>query len=187
MDTSFLQYVAGHPPRCIAQVNPKPVCHVHPTLVLPPSLSIYRSGRYSAVDTATFAIGCPCGAPTAMLTGFYALTDSFPPNGVFVGPLGIECLECDRATGFFDSREHGFDGEQGCNTHLIGEGIPDRFTCPSCRLARMSVYANFSYHSIEELDHAKWQHSKDYFSSFDVVGQCAGCSQVMEIASFECS
>lgn len=81
----------------------------------------------------------------------------------------------------------GYDGEQGVNTHRVGEGEPDRFVCPQCGFQRLFLCVGFSYSEPEELG-AEWPgRAEDFFGGFHVAGQCVRCGSVIEIGSFECA
>ena len=186
MATQHVEHVLRNPPRCVATLKPMPVQAIKPTLALPPHLSVYH-GRNDANVTASFIIGCPCGQRGVFLLGHCETAEDDAQGTIFVGPLGIECPKCGLDCEFFDTRKHGYDGEQGINTHLFGEGRPDRFACPKCGIAPMFVRCNFCYgntdYSIEEMR----RRPQDFFDGFDVVGQCTNCNHVVEIASFECA
>ena len=186
MACSFLQYVAKNSPRCIAALKPIPVSHVHPTLFLPPELSVYRHLVFDAASTVTFEVGCPCGSRVLKLSGYYMPTESRSHVHVFVGPLRVECQDCHLVSDFFDTRKHGYDGEQDCNTHMIGEGVADDCACPSCGLKRMIIYANFTYSRGDDLPNWMSERPQDFFDGFNLIGKCTGCYQTCEIASFEC-
>jgi predicted RNA-binding Zn-ribbon protein involved in translation (DUF1610 family) len=190
MPSEFVQYVLQHPPRCISGVNPEPTPHSKPTLKLPRHLSVYH-GQYgerdiAGVDTASFVIGCSCGCRAAYLLGYYVISYGRHRDTVFVGPLSLECSKCGAICEFFDTRKHGYDGEQGVNTCIIGKGRPDRFACPRCGEKPVIVRANFSYQGVEEFQGEMRERRQDFFNTFDVVAQCTNCNAQVEVTSFEC-
>jgi hypothetical protein len=186
MSSEQVQHVPRKPPRCITDLNPNPTRHSKPTLLLPPELSVYH-GPYNLADTASFVIGCPCGERAVFLLGYYAETDNHRMDNIFVGPLSIECPKCGVVSEFFDTRKHGYDGEQGVNTHIIGDGNPDRFACPHCGVAPMVLCPNFCYQGVESFRGEMRDRSQDFFGGLDVVGQCTRCNAIVEIAAFECA
>ena len=181
MASAHLEYVSQNPPRCVAHLHPIFTQHSKPTLFLSSECSVYRHGGYNVEDIVSFVIGCPCGERAVYLSAYNVKTD------VFVSPLSIECCACGRISEFFDTRKHGYDGEQGVNTHMVGKGNPERFGCPLCGVAPMFLSPNFCYQGIEDLRHDMRERLQDFFSGLDVVGQCTSCNQVVEIASFECA
>jgi hypothetical protein len=179
-----IQYVLEHPPRCIAALRPKPVVLAVPTLRLPRNYSIYQ-GTYDHEDIASFVVGCTCGCPSVYLLGYY-ITDKKKFSG-FVGPLSIECSACSLVSEVFDTRKHGYDGEQGVNTHYVGEGVPTRFNCPICGVVPMIVSTNFAYSDFAKLPSDMRARAQDFFDGFDIVCQCTRCNSVIEVTSFECA
>ena len=186
MVSEYIQYVHEHPPRCIAGLNPKPTLHFEPTLRLPPHLTVYY-GQYDVADTVSFVIGCPCGNRAVYLLGYFIETGGRHNDSIFVGPLSLECPKCGLISEFFDTRQHGYDGEQGINTHTIGEGKPDKFACPHCGEAQMIVSPNFCYQGAEDFQGEMQERLQEFFGGFDVVGQCTRCNALVEITSFECA
>ena len=185
----FVQHVHQNPPRCISNLRPKPVTSCKPTHRLPLHLSVYH-GEYAVVPddvlgTASFLLNCPCGFSSAVLLGYY-VSDETEDVG-FVGPLSLDCARCHQITEFFDTRKHGYDGEQGVNTYLIGEGTPDRWACPHCGVISLIVCAKFSYQGVEDFCGEMRQRPQDFFGGFDLLGQCTNCNTVFEITNFECA
>lgn len=183
MATAVVRHVHAHPPRYIATLSPKPTPFLKPTLLLPADLSIHHQ-RYDATETASFEIGCPCGNPLLVLLGFWKADSG---DRILVGPLRVECPKCGANSELFDTREHGYDGEQGVNTHMVGEGRPERFRCPGCNGEAMKLIANFSYGGSDGLSAELQARVQDYFDTFDLVGSCDKCFAIVEITSFECA
>lgn len=186
MKSEFVYYVHQFPPRCIAGLNPKPTEHFKPTILLPPYLSVYRA-PYDVSNTASFIIGCPCGNRALHLLGYSEKTKGSYRDRLFVGSLRLECPKCGTVSEFFDTRNHGYDGEQGVNTHITGEGNPERFACPACGVVPMILCSNFSYQGIEDFQGEARKRLQDFFGTMDLVGQCSGCNALVEITSFECA
>jgi len=119
--------------------------------------------------------------------GYYVTTEGRREDTVFVGPLSLECLKCGAVSEFFDTRRHGYDGEQGVNTHIVGEGRPDRFACPRCGESPVIACANFSYQGVEDFRGEMRKRTQDFFNTLDVVAQCMKCNALIEVTSFECA
>ena len=182
-DTRHNSICARAPTAMYNCVNPKPVDQAVPTLRLPSLHSIYSN--YDRANTASFVVKCPCGCPSVYLSGYYVTNDR--EDTVFVGPLRIECSVCSQVSEFFDSRTHGYDGEQGVNTLIVGKGKPDRSSCPICGIVPMIVSVNFHYSDLEHLGSEMRKRAQDFFDGLDVTGQCTHCDSVIEITSFECA
>jgi len=185
MFSDCVQYVHRHPPRCISAFCPEPAPWKRPTILLPSHYSIY-SGVHDGANTASFTIACPCGNRSVHLLGYYALA----ANGdrVFTCPFGLQCPECRSVTyPFFDATTDGFDGEQGVNTNITDEGRPKEYPCPRCGVMPMMVQPNFSYQGFEQAKGEERNRFQDFFTSFDVIGTCTRCKEIIEIAWFKCS
>ncbi len=196
MTREDIQYVREHPPRCIASLNPKVVEHAIPTLRLPWLDSIYHE-NYDWENTVSFMLRCPCGFPSIYLLGYCVNVDNASTETGFVGPLSIECSKCSTIAEIFDTRKHGYDGEQGVNTciwvnlHVFKPCYRRRgarhYACPICGVTPLIVSANFHYTDFEDLGPEMRKRAQDFFDGFDVVGQCTRCHSVIEITSFECA
>ena len=189
MPSKFVEYVHAKPPRCLSMVSAKPTERLIPTIKKPPHESIYYGdyGKPGDIEgTASFIVGCSCGCFLVYLLGYNVM----PENGhdsVFVGPLGLECPRCGAVAEFFDTRKHGYDGEQGVNTHYVGTGDPSRVACPTCGETPMFVCVNFSYNQgVENFEGEMAKRSQDFFNTLDVVVQCSKCNCSIEVTSFEC-
>jgi hypothetical protein len=120
------------------------------------------------------------------LLGYYDEIDDPRDEPFLVDPLSLSCPECELISEVFDSRKHGFDGEQGVNTYVVIEGTPVRFACPRCQATRLVMQANFSYQGYESFDGEMAERLEDYFNTFDITGRCTRCAAVIEITWFEC-
>jgi hypothetical protein len=119
--------------------------------------------------------------------GYNIVLDERRGDKGLVEPLTIECSNCGSISEFFDTRKHGYDGEQGINTHIIGKGESERFGCPKCGVTPMMICANFHYQEIENLGTEMLKRPEDFFDGIDIVGQCLQCDALIEITSFECA
>jgi hypothetical protein len=186
----FIEFVNSHPPRCVVGLNPKPVQATLPTMLLPPSLSVFNGVsaeiNSDSCPSPSFVIGCPCGHRSVYILGYDVPIDE-TDTVVFVGPLRLECTQCGAVSELFDTRVHGFDGEHGINTHYIGEGAPTRFKCPRCGEVPFIVCAIFSYSGFDELYGKAREKPEDFFDDFTLTGQCGRCNSVVEVTSFECA
>lgn len=185
MVSDIVQYVRQHPPRCIGTLRPEPSSPKRPTVLLPPHLSIYHKLRGEAASVS-FTIGCSCGNRAVYLLGYYAFIEGRRQDRFFVGPLGLSCPECGAILELFDTREHGYDGEQGINTNIVGNGEPDSYECPQCGATPMILQPTFSYRDVEWPEGPMRERVQDYFDTFDITGTCARCKEVIEITWFEC-
>lgn len=183
---AYIQFVHDHPPRCIVGLNPMPTQALKPTLQLPPHLTVYH-GLGGEPNPASFVIGCPCGNRAVNLLGYYVFIDDRKRTRIFVGPLSLECPKCGVTKEFFDTRKHGWDGEQGVNTHITGEGSPDRFACPRCGIQPMIVAAEFFYSEPYDTPSGGQARSQDFFGGIAVLAQCTCCNSLVEVTSFECA
>jgi hypothetical protein len=189
MPSKFVEYVQTHAPHCLAGIMTRPSGCPVPAIEFPNqfiSPRKYSERETSGIDTVAFHIGCTCGCFAVYLLGFNKLSEhgKLP---IFVGPLSIECPECGAVTEFFDTRKHGYDGEQGVNTHITGTGKPDRFACASCRSLPMSIYVRFTYSGVDRFRGEMQARPQDFFETLDVVVQCTGCNVAVEVISFECA
>lgn len=189
MPSTFVEYVQSNPPTCLAGVNSKPARCPMPALAYPNEF--ISPGKYSDrevldIHTVPFQIGCSCGCFVVFLLGHNKVSE-YRKLPIFVGPLGIECSECEKVSEFFDTRKHGYDGEQGVNTHITGTGRPKRFACPSCRSLPTSLYARFTYQGVERFSGEMKVRPQDFFDTLDIVVQCSGCNVAVEVISFECA
>jgi hypothetical protein len=185
-EDNWAQYVHGHPPRCIAGLHPKPTPRPQPTWLLSPHVSVFRTWTDDSY-APFFTVGCPCGHRAVALLGYYLPAARGDRDRLLTGPLSLECGHCRAISDLFDTRKHGYDGEQGVNTHRVGEGEPDRFVCPRCGFQRLFLCVGCSYSDPEELEPAWPGRAQDFFGGFHVVGQCLRCGSIVEIASFECA
>jgi hypothetical protein len=154
-----------------------------PTVFLPPDLSVFRTWNHDG-EAAFFALGCPCGHQVLSLLGH---TGRDSPGEGITGPLAVRCAACGAVSGLFDTRRHGYDGEQGCNTYAVGAGETAPYGCPSCAGTEFFLCAGFSYSEPGELAESWPGRAQDFFGGFHLLGQCRQCRALAEIASFECA
>jgi hypothetical protein len=166
-------------PRCISGLSSHAVALRPPTILARNSVFQFP---LNGAKTRCFAIGCSCGEPAAFLLGYH-VRDEANAEG-FVGPLSLRCSNCKAVMEFFDTRMHGHDGEQGCNTYIVGNGTPDAFSCPRCGVAPFSLTVVFDYADSKPFPDER---PEDFFTGFSVLGKCTKCDSIVEITSFECA
>jgi hypothetical protein len=187
MASGYAEYVHEHPPRCIAGLCPRATQRPKPTALLPPHLSVFRTWWGDEADAAFFALGCPCGHRVLSLLAYPGPAGHRGLSEGLTGPLSVRCPACGTSSVLFDTRQHGYDGEQGCNTYAVGTGEAGRYKCPCCAGEEFFLCAGFSYSEPDELA-ARWHgRGQDYFAGFYLLGQCHRCSALVEIVSFECA
>jgi len=190
MATEFIKFVHDHPPRCVADLNPKPTAQFEPSIKLPSHLTVFHDlcdpQESDYYDTVSFVIGCPCGKRAVHLLGYHITTEGRRPDAFLVGPLSIECNECKLIFPFFDTRLHGYDGEQGVNTHSIGHGAPEVFRCPHCGPQPLIISASFTYVVDNEFKGVSRERPQDFFTGIVILAQCTKCNSLIEATWFEC-
>lgn len=185
MSSDVVRYVHQHPPRCISELHPQPSELMRPSVCLRPNHSIYHCSDWDA-DTAFFTVACPCGERAVHLLGYY-VADGRDEDRAITGPLFLACHGCGLVSQLFDSRKHGYDGEQGVNTYIAGEGDPEIIACPKCGEMPLIVHPRFTYQDAASYNDEMHERLEDYFNTFGVVGECTGCHNIIEIAWFECA
>jgi hypothetical protein len=174
METQLVAFAHEHPPRCIAGARPAPLRQPLPGVDAYPFM-------------AYFTVGCLCGERATYPLGYHAKSEGSRLTAIFISPLAIECPVCERVSEILDTREHGFEGEQGCDCNMLGEGPRSRFPCPTCGVVPMVVIPGFSYQG-DDFDPEAWGgRPQDYFGAYWLYGQCSQCGGVVEIAGFECA
>jgi hypothetical protein len=171
-EIDLVDYAYRHPPRCIKDLNPVPL-----------EDSVAGLKRYDYV--AYFRVRCPCAEPNAYLLGHFWEGEGRTPAKIFVSPLAVECPSCGRVSELIDTRQHGWDGEQGCDCNKTGEGPRVRFPCPQCGDAPLAVIPGFSYqgHEYDPLNLRTRQ--QDMFGWFLLYARCSRCGNLWSVTDFE--
>jgi hypothetical protein len=166
------EYATRHPPRCLRGLSTVPQVDPVP-------------GLDRQADEASFRVACPCGERACYVLGYFWEGEGPTPRNIFVGPLALECPQCGRVSEFIDTRQHGYNGEQGCDGNMTGEGPRVRFPCPQCGEVPLAVTAVFSYdgHEYDPLDPKA--RPQDYFGSVGVCGECSRCGKRILNIGFE--
>jgi hypothetical protein len=176
---SLVWYAHRHPPRCISDLCPVPLRQAPRGLRIPP---------YAAY----FAVGCPCGKREVYAVGYH--TKTMYGQAIFVSPLSLECLACGRLSELIDTRKHGYNGEQGGDCNIAGEGCRGRFPCPRCGEVPMVLMPGFSFQGdyFEPNNRGPkdffGRRPQDFFGVFWLYGQCCRCGSVLLLVDgFECA
>ena len=170
--SNLRNYAYRHPPRCIKKFHPIPHERDPKTLI-----------RHEL--TAYFQVSCPCGERSCFLLGHFQDEEGATPANIFVGPMALECSTCGRVSELIDTRQHGYDGEKGCDGNLAGAGQRVRFPCPQCGAAPMALFPGFSYDrlSYDPLDIDS--RPQNIFVWFSLSGDCSGCGKRVMIADLQ--
>jgi hypothetical protein len=172
MEKQPVAFAHEHPPRCIANARPKPLRAILPEMDADPFV-------------AYFTVGCPCGERVIYPLGHVARSEAPETVDLFLSPLAIECPACGLVIEILHTKQHGWDGEQGCDCNMVGKGARSRFPCPNCGEAPMAVMPGFSYQGD---DPRTWGgRPQDYFGAYSLYGQCGKCGLVVCITGFECA
>jgi hypothetical protein len=164
-------YAHRHPPRCIAGLCPVPLNPPPPELQATP-------------DAAYFAVGCPCGTRAVYPVGYH--TKTMYGQDIFVGPLAVECPSCGRESELIDTRKHGYNGEQGGDCNMNGEGRRGRFPCPRCGAVPMTLMPGFSFEGY--YFETKRRRPQDFFGVFWLDCRCSQCGRKVHLVDgFECA
>lgn len=168
--SDLAEHAYQFPPRCIRQLRPAP-----------------ERGLARFPFHACFSVGCPCGERAAYL-GCYSVSEGANPVKIFIGPLAIECPACGRVSDLLDTRHHGYDGELGSSSTMIGDGERARYACSDCGVRPMLVCPTFSY-QLNDDDFAATAEGRphDFFDCFALEGRCSGCDTLRRITDFECA
>lgn len=170
----YVRVAHVNPPRCIAQLRPLPLLELADGMEVHPFI-------------AYFTVGCPCGGREAFLLGYPFKSSPHDSEPFFLSPLAIECADCKQVSELFDSRQHGYDGEQGENCCKVGEGERVRVLCPNCGEAPMVIMPSFAYQFYDD-DLDEWgDRMQDFFDGFGVDVRCVKCGRLTSPSGFECA
>jgi hypothetical protein len=135
-------------------------------------------------EQAFFYLRCSCSSAALCILG-YPIAEV---AGYLSSPLSVQCEACGRITPLFDSREHGYDAEQGSCYSIPSSGEPQRFVCPQCSGMTFAAYPAFTY-QLEGDDFApeQWAHIQDFFDWFVLNVRCKNCGALCTAAEYECA
>jgi hypothetical protein len=135
-----------------------------------------------------YRLACGCGHDRFTALGHHLKNDR--GHDIFVSPLALECAACSKITELIDTDQHGYNAELGHGGATIrGKGPRTPFACDKCGVLPLTAYARFE-HSTEELADSfieEFPNTEDYFSWFSLVGSCADCKRMLNVADVECA
>jgi hypothetical protein len=142
-------------------------------------------------DVVTWRLCCPCGCAGGALLGHPV--SRFNPDyqgAEFLGPLSFQCFNCGRVIGILDTRQHGYHGELGSNTHYCGEGQASSFVCPNCSKTRFVVLVSLFFWpaamDLVEDEPGKYAaYAENLFNQAIIHGRCVGCEQLAVMAAYD--
>jgi hypothetical protein len=165
------------PPRCLEGFAVEPV-----------TLNGVALDSHGTGLNKVYKLACACGHDRFRVLGHHLKNDR--GEVVFVSPLALECAGCAKVTELIDTEQHGYDSELGHGSATMrGAGTRTPFACERCGVRPMIAYARFE-HSGEDLADSfveEFPNVQDYFSWFSLVGRCAGCGRMLNVADFECA
>ncbi len=191
-------YFRSHPPQCIAGFVARATQLPDVEFDGHASRSEYQRDVRPGVPieasdniNTVFALSCRCGGNEHFVHGYrWTDPDSRRKTVVFVSPLALGCAVCGRMTEVLDTDVHGYDSEIGVRpTNVRGEGDRAVFECPRCGRHPLEVFVRFEYSDVLfNGDHPECAgREQDLFDWFSLLGKCPGCSQVLDVADFECA
>jgi hypothetical protein len=137
-----------------------------------------------------FRLLCTCGCDSHLILGHYWRNPDFQNVLVFVSPIALCCSVCGKVTELFDTAIHGYDAEVvGIPSSYRGEGKRTEFVCDKCGPRQVQVFARFEYPNDmvgSEFDEYRGR-EQDLFSWISLIGKCADCGRMIEVAEFECA
>jgi hypothetical protein len=193
---NHLAFYRSHPPRCIGGFKTQPVempgvvfdGHASPSQLNADAPGVKIEGREHI--NPVFWLLCTCGCDSLFVLGHYWRNPDYHNVLVFVSPLALRCSACGKVTELFDTAIHGYDAEVGgIPASYRGEGERTDFVCDKCGPRQFQVFARFEYPDDllgPEFDEYRGK-EQDLFSWFSLIGKCAGCGRLVEVADFECA
>ena len=153
-----------------------------------------RTARASEIEpfegSVAFQILCKCGSDTLRVYGYEAMSQAFPDMPVFLAPLSIECVACNKSDRLFDPRRDGYDGEDHSSAGATGSGKPTAFCCSECQHSEFQIATLLEY-SLDDEEMEDWPElsarPQDFFTWFTLYGWCARCGSQAAITDYECA
>jgi hypothetical protein len=111
-------------------------------------------------------------------------------HNMLVSPLALRCSACAKVSELFDTALHGYDAEAGgISAACRGKGERSEFACGTCGPWQMQIFVRFEYSDdlLERKINEYRGREQDLFSWFTLIGKCAGCGRLIEVADFECA
>lgn len=135
----------------------------------------------------TYGIKCLCGELELGIKGIHRIGDGPKDIG---DPYSIICNSCGHQAVIFDYTKHGWDGEI-CDVKMWFDGTEEEreVYCPHCSGHLFELAASFEpIPDNEEYEiEIKEKGAENLFSWFLLIGVCAGCGILLQIASIECA
>lgn len=189
------EYFRNNPPRCISDFISKPTALPGAEFDDHLSLSQLESNIPSGVkidapeySNPVFSLSCNCGGQRHFVHCYRWINPDFHNAVVFLSPIVLECAACKKTTELFDTDKHGYDGELGHGSASArAEGDRVVFECPKCGREPFSIFVRFELpDDLFDGDFPEFVgREQDLFTWFFVLGTCAKCSQLKDIADFE--
>jgi hypothetical protein len=188
------EYFQNNPPRCISGFIAKSVELPDAKFDGHTSMSQIKASKPTPIEAPehinpVFALLCKC-KNNRFYVHCYRWVNPDNDSLVTLSPLVLECDVCRRKTDLLDTNVHGYDSELGCGSCTMrGQGNQVVFECPTCGKQPVDVFVRFEFPDDlfrEDFPEAAGR-EKDLFSWFSLYGTCSKCSQLLEVADFECA
>ena len=183
----YSDFFKTHPPRCLAGFTAE-------LTDFPEHDGLELQSRLDDGDpeslTPTFVLSCECGSRRHFVHGYQWTNPELDDTERFISPIDLKCGDCGKKTDLLDTNIQGYDAELGHGSMTArGKGEPAEFACPTCGRTSLEVFVQLEYPDdlFEEDDEEFAGREQDLFTWVSLFGRCAGCSQLLEIADFECA
>lgn len=190
-------YFRGHPPECLAGFRSR-------SIELPGFVFGGHGSGLSVEDyekcrklfhapklvNPIFALSCGCGAETFRIHGYLGANPDLGGDVMLLGPLVLGCTSCRTMTDLMDTAAYGFDARMGHGSpYPCSEGDRAVYACPDCGEEALEVFARFEFPDyLFDGSLPKFiGREEELFSWFTVVARCQRCSQLLNVADFECA
>ncbi|HZD59244.1 MAG TPA: hypothetical protein VE439_02165 [Anaerolineae bacterium] len=190
-------YFRNNPPRCIAGFIVRPTelplaefdGHVSISQIktdVPAGVTIHAPEHFNPI----FALFCECGGSRHYVHGYRWTNPDFHNAVVFLSPLVLECAVCGKETDLLDTDVHGYDAELGNGAATVrAKGDRVAYECANCGRQPFDIFVRFEYpDDLFDSDSPEFAgREQDLFTWFSLVGKCPQCSQMLDVADFECA
>lgn len=191
------EYYQTHLPRCTAGFSaqlaelPDVQFDGHSSLsdlqVMSPGTNIEAPQHINTV----FRLSCKCGSEKHYVFAHPWTNPERPEEFLFLSPIALQCVACNRLTELMDTDVHGHDAELGNGSATIrGQGKREEVECGGCDLHKvLQVFVRFEYPDGLFADEIKdvEVRQEDLFTWFSLVAKCAKCESLLPVASYECA
>lgn len=133
-------------------------------------------------------ISCSCGNKHLNIITTKQLninTNNKKENDYYYAPIYLNCPSCSLENLLFNPQQHGWDGENGDSTEIIGEGNKITFNDK-----KGSILVEYSYQDIDsydELVNDGIENPEDYFETFNVYFVENGSNSLVDVVNYECA